>query len=57
MSVLITIQLNTGICGNFTDDNGGRKRRSITLAPVKVRVEQCHNRECFYAKVKTSGNL
>ncbi|MEM2240551.1 MAG: hypothetical protein QXL27_09685 [Candidatus Bathyarchaeia archaeon] len=36
--------------------NGGRRRRSVVLALVKVRVEgeaeQCHNGECFYAKSK-----
>jgi len=55
-----------GICEGFTDGNGNRKRRSIVLAPVKVRVngggftltwtcnlaESCHNKECFYAKSK-----
>jgi hypothetical protein len=56
-----------GICEGFTDGNGNRKRRSIVLAPVKVRVdgggftltwtcnlaESCHNKECFYAKSKS----
>ncbi|MEM2169690.1 MAG: hypothetical protein QXI11_06655 [Thermoproteota archaeon] len=63
-SVSIIIQPNTGICEGFVDGNGDRRRRSIVLAPVKIRVEgggftlswtcnlaeQCRNRECFYAK-------
>ena len=54
------------MCEGFTDSNGELKRRSIVLAPIKVRVdggnftltwtcnlaENCHNRECFYAKSK-----
>jgi len=55
------------MCEGFTDSNGNRRRRSIVLAPVKVRVdgggftltwtcnlaENCHNKECFYAKSKS----
>jgi len=61
-------QLNTGMCEGFTDSSGDRRRRSIVLAPVKVRVdgggftltwtcnlaENCHNKECFYAKSKVA---
>jgi hypothetical protein len=56
-----------GMCEGFTDSNGDRRRRSIVLAPIKVRVEggsftltwtcnlaeNCHNKECFYAKSKS----
>jgi hypothetical protein len=66
LSVSVVVQPNTGMCEGFTDSNGDRRRRSIVLAPVKVRVEggsftlswtcnlaeSCHNKECFYAKSK-----
>jgi len=66
LSISIVIQPNTGMCEGFTDSNGDRRRRSIVLAPIKVRVdggsftlswtcnlaEECHNGKCFYAKVK-----
>jgi len=59
-------QLNTGMCEGFTDSSGDRRRRSIVLAPVKVRVEgggftltwicnlveSYYNKECFYAKAR-----
>ncbi|MEM2849156.1 MAG: hypothetical protein QXI36_02635 [Candidatus Bathyarchaeia archaeon] len=62
----MVIQPNTGICEGFTDGSGERRRRSIVLALVKVRVEgggftlswtcnlteHYHNEECFYAKSK-----
>ncbi|MBS7610898.1 hypothetical protein KEJ27_01595 [Candidatus Bathyarchaeota archaeon] len=71
VSISINIQPNTGVCEGFLDGSGELKRRSIVLAPVKVRVEggsftlnwtcnlaeQCYNKECFYAKAKTSSSL
>jgi len=69
--ISVTIQPNTGICEGFIDGNGERRRRSIVLALVKVRVEgggftlswtcnlaeQCHNEECFYAKFRSVRQL
>ncbi|MBS7648716.1 hypothetical protein KEJ17_03595 [Candidatus Bathyarchaeota archaeon] len=69
VSISITIQPNTGICEGFTDGGGERKRRSIVLAPVKIRMEggsftlswtcnlagECRNGECFYAKSKSES--
>ena len=71
LSISIVVQPNTGMCEGFTDSNGERRRRSIVLAPVKVRVEgggftltwtcnlaeNCHNKECFYAKSKIAEYL
>jgi len=37
--VSIVVQPNAGICEGFTDSSGDRRRRSVVLAPVKVRVE------------------
>jgi hypothetical protein len=66
LSVSIVAQPNTGMYEGFTDSNGDRRRRSIVLALVKVRVdgggftftwtcnpaeERC-NKECFYTKTK-----
>ncbi|MEM1558031.1 MAG: hypothetical protein QXI11_07705 [Thermoproteota archaeon] len=38
-SVSITIQPNTGICEGFVDGKGDRRRRSIVLALVRVRMD------------------
>jgi len=54
------------VCTGFVDSRGRRLRKSIVLAPVKIRVkdgeftvswmcnlaEECRNGECFYAKAK-----
>jgi hypothetical protein len=29
----------TGICEGFTDNGGKRRRKSVVLAPVRIRVE------------------
>ena len=61
---LVSFQPSTGVCTSFVDPRGRRARRSIVLAPVKIRVksgeftlswmcnlaEECRNEECFYAK-------
>jgi hypothetical protein len=53
-----------GMCGGFINSNDDRRRRSIVLAPIKVRVEgggftltwtcnlaeSYHNKEYFYTK-------
>jgi len=64
-SASIVVQPNMGMCEDFTDDNGGRRHRSIMLNPVKVRMdggdftltwtcslaENYHNKECFLLQV------
>jgi hypothetical protein len=59
-----------GICEGFTDSNDDRRRRSIVLAPIKVRVEgrsftltwtckltKSYYNNCFYAKSKERPSI
>ncbi len=71
LPVSVNVQPNTGVCEGFSDDKGERRRRSIVLAPIKLKVkggdvtvswtcnlaESCHNEECFYAKSKPEKML
>ena len=63
---MVSIQPAVGVCTGFVDSRGRRLRRSIVLAPIRIRVEggeytlswmcnlaeECHSDECFYAKAK-----
>ena len=63
---MVSIQPAIGVCAGFVDSRGRRLRRSVILAPVKIRVkggeftlswmcnlaEECRNDECYYAKAK-----
>ena len=62
----VAVQPSVGVCTGFTGPDGRRRRRSVVLVPVKIRVkggehtlswtcnlaEHCHNGDCFYARAR-----